>query len=74
MRWPVSREWEHVAELPADENALSGFVNGQVRRGRGELHVRRGVLWRRRVWVWRGRWKMGDLRGWDSERGDWLSR
>ena len=67
MRFPLSRRWEYTTVLPED-NALAPFVNGVI-SGEAVLRVKRGALYRRRVWSWRGRWRLIELRDVESVAG-----
>lgn len=63
--------WEHTVEVPEDTNAMAGQINGRVSPGRGELHWKRGLLWRRRVLRWPMRWRLVESQGWDDGAGTW---
>lgn len=61
---PLSLTWEWTTVIPED-NAMAPFVNGQVvqRDEHEPLRFRRGTLYRRRVLIWRGRWRLREMRG-----------
>lgn len=70
MRLPWSLTWEWTTVLP-DDNSLAPFVNGHVSQGAEHepLNTKRGVLYRRRVLIWRGRWRLAEIRGCDERNG-----
>lgn len=76
MRFPLlTRAWELI-EVRPDDDPMADFTAGVVRSpdGEGQLNVKRGALWRRRIWELRFGWKLVELRGWDDETGDWKER
>ena len=60
MRLPLSLATEWTTVLPAD-HPMALFINGQVTAAdECELQHKRGVLYRRRVLAWRGRWRVAE--------------
>lgn len=61
MPWKLTCEWTTV--VPED-NAMASFVNGQVAMSREHegLKFRRGSPYRRRVLIWRGQWRLAEMR------------
>ena len=58
-RIPWTLTWEWTTVVPED-HAMAPFVNGSVvqRDEHEPLNFRSGVLYRRRVLIWRGRWRL----------------
>jgi len=55
---PWTRTWEWTTVLPED-HPMAVFTNGQVTQAddHGVPNSRLAVLYRRRVVLWRGRWR-----------------
>jgi hypothetical protein len=72
-RMPFRLTWEWTKVVPVD-NAMAPFINGKVTTaGKHEpLNLKRGALYRRRVLILRGPWRLAELRGWDEETGAWV--
>lgn len=73
LPWKLTREWTTV--VPED-NPMAIFINGKVTQSdeHEPVNSKRGALYRRRVLILRGRWKLAEMRGWDASAGDWIAR
>jgi hypothetical protein len=62
-RMPWSLTWEWTAVI-SEDSAMAPFVNGQVIMSREHepLKFKRAALYRRRVLIWRGRWRLAEAR------------
>jgi hypothetical protein len=58
---PLSLTWEWTTVVPED-HPMAPFVNGTVIPGdeHEPLNFKRGILYRRRVLAWRGRWRLAE--------------